>query len=135
MDSYWFLLALTLLAMEMAIGTFYMLVLAVAMAVAGVAAYFSAPIVWQLALAALTAITGTLLLRRYKKAPLFVDTSLDVGQTVQVLHWLDNGMARVSYRGAEWDGEPETADMPQSDTLYIKEMRGSTLILTCKKPH
>lgn len=133
---YWFLLALVLLGLEMATGTFYLLMLSIAMAAGGLAALLDASIAWQLTLCALAVIAGTVILRRWKTAQAEETTgaSLDVGQPVQVLTWHENGSARVFYRGAEWDAEPESADMPRDGTLYIKEMRGSGLVLTHHKP-
>lgn len=133
---YWFLLALVMIAVEMATGTFYLLVVSIAMAVGGLAALLSASLSWQLVLSAVTVIAGTLILKNLKnsqKNEVAVD-SLDVGQPVQILKWNENGSARVFYRGAEWDAEPELADMPRDGTLYIKEMRGSSLVLTHRKP-
>lgn len=134
--TYWFLLALVLLALEMATGTFYLLMLSVAMTVGGLAAWLSANMAWQLTLCALTIVAGTLILRRWKSSQHNKpgDTSLDIGQPVQVLSWHENGTARVLYRGAEWDAEPEAAGMPRDGSFYIKQMRGSSLILTHRKP-
>lgn len=134
--NYWFLLALILLALEMATGTFYMLVLSIGMAAGGLAAFLTASMAWQLVLCALTVILGTVVLRRWKgsRGNEGDGNSLDVGQQVQVLAWYDNGFARVAYRGSEWDAEPESADMPRDGMFYISEMRGSSLILTHRKP-
>lgn len=130
--NYWFLLALILLAMEMATGTFYLLMASIATAIGGLAAWLSAGVEWQYILSALTAITGTLILQYWKKTQ-GNDTNgvnLDIGQPVLVLTWHDNGCARVMYRGTEWDAEPESAELSHDGTFYIKEMRGSSLILT-----
>ncbi len=132
--SYWFLLALVLLALEMATGTFYLLMLSVAMVVGGTAALFAANLAWQLMSCSLTVVAGMLLLRRWKSTQINSNTSLDTGQPVQMLTWHENGTARVLYRGAEWDAEPESADMPHEGNFYIKQMRGSSLILTHHKP-
>lgn len=132
---YWFLLALVLVGLEMAMGTFYLLVVAIAMAVGGLAALLGTSAAWQLTLSAVTGITGTIILRRWKgtqvnEAP---SASLDIGQPVKVIKWNDNGSARVTYRGAEWDAELESADAPRDGTLYIAAVRGSGLILTHRK--
>ncbi len=134
--SYWFLLALVLLGLEMATGTFYLLVVSIAMAVAGLAALFSASMAWQLMLCALTVMAGTMILRRWRSAQTseVAGASLDIGQPVEILTWLESGKARVLYRGAEWDAEPASADMPRDGTFYIKELRGSSLVLTHRKP-
>lgn len=132
---YWFLLALILLGLEMASGTFYLLVLAIAMIVGGITALLSDSLSWQLTLCALTMIFGTLILRRWKAAKVndSASTSLDIGQPVQILTWHENGSARVLYRGAEWDAELETSDMPRDGMFYIKAVHGSTLVLTHQK--
>lgn len=133
---YWFLLALGLLVAEMASGTFYMLVLAIAFAIGGSAALLGLEISLQLLAAALAGFAGVVLLRRSKAAhPAQVnDQSLDIGQPVKVVKWNEDGTVRVQYRGAEWDAEPELADTPRDGSLYIKSMRGSTLILSHNKP-
>ena len=134
----WFLWALCLMALEMATGTFYLLVLGAAMGIGGIAALLGLAPPLQFTLAAMAGIIGTIVLRRTKIAqPNEVqDQSLDIGQPVQVVSWREDGTARVYYRGAEWDAEPEpeSADMPRDGTLYIKALRGSTLILTHHKP-
>lgn len=134
--SYWFLLALVLLGLEMATGTFYLLVVSAAMAVAGLAALLDAGAAWQFTLCALAIIAGSAVLRLWKNTRRneVAGASLDIGQPVQVLTWHENGSARVIYRGAEWDAAPESACMPHDGTLYIKEMHGSSLILTDHKP-
>jgi len=138
MEAYvlWFLLALFLLALEMASGTFYLLVVSIAMALGGLAALLGVSIAWQLTLSALAVIAGTLLLRNWKNARggSVPDVELDVGQPVQVLAWHENGTARVAYRGAEWDAEPESDDMPRDGIFYIQAVRGSSLVLTHHKP-
>ncbi len=133
---YWFLAALALFGLEMASGTFYLLVLGIALAIGGGAALIGLGTPLQLVLAALAGITGTVLLRRRKSAAPVesAEQSLDIGQPVKVLTWRDDGSARVHYRGAEWDAEPESPDTPRDATLYIKALHGSTLILTHHKP-
>jgi len=134
---YWFLLALALLALEMISGTFYMLVLSIALGVGGVAALLGLALPLQLTLAALAGVVGTVLLRRLKNrlpaAP--TEQSLDIGLPVQVLAWREDGAVRVLFRGAEWDAELASADTPHQETLYIAALRSSTLILTHLKPH
>ncbi|HAF45914.1 MAG: NfeD family protein [Sideroxyarcus sp.] len=132
---YWFLLALILVGLEMVTGTFYLLVVAIAMAVGGVAALLGMGMVWQLVLSAVTGIAGTIMLRRWKSTQ-SSDTSnasLDIGLPVKVVKWNEDGTARVFYRGAEWNAELESADIPREGTLYIAEVRGSALVLTHRK--
>lgn len=133
---YWFLAGLILLGLEMVSGTFYLLVLGIALFIGGGAALAGFGVALQFALAALAGIIGTAILRKLRpsRSAASDEQSLDVGQPVQVLTWHDNGTARVHYRGAEWDAEPESPDMPRDGTFYIKALRGAILILTHNKP-
>ena len=132
---YWFLLALVLLGLEMVSGTFYLLVVAIAMAVGGLAALLGLGLAWQLLLCATMVVAGTIILRRWKGTQIHEtgSSNLDIGQPVRVIKWHDNGTARVFYRGAEWDAEPESADTPHDETLYIEAVQGSGLVLTHRK--
>ena len=132
---YWFLLALTLMALEMMTGTFYLLVLGIALGIGGVAALFGLSQPLQFTLSALAGIAGTVILRRIRhRIPAAPNQSLDIGQPVQTVLWREDGTARAQYRGSDWDAEAESAAMPRDVPLYIKAMRGSTLILTHRKP-
>ena len=133
---YWFLLALGLVMLELVTGTFYMLVLALALGIGGFAALFGLSEPMQYTLSAITGVIGTLILqylRRGKTQPSSAQ-DLDIGQPVQSVTWNKDGSARAMYRGAEWDAEPESPDLPREGPLYIKALRGSTLILTNRKP-
>jgi membrane protein implicated in regulation of membrane protease activity len=132
---YWFVLALVLVGLEMATGTFYLLVVAIAMAVGGVTALLGAGMTWQLLLGAITGIAGTIILRRWKSTQTSQvhDNNFDIGQPVKIIRWNDSSNARVSYRGAEWDAELESDNTPREGTLYIAAVRGSILVLTHRK--
>jgi membrane protein implicated in regulation of membrane protease activity len=133
---YWFLLALILVGLEMANGTFYLLIVAIAMAIGGTFALLGIAFSAQLALAGLAGIAGIVLLQRWKSKHTSDATSLslDIGQAVEVLTWRDDGTARVFYRGAEWDAELGTKDSEHKGVFYIKDIRGSVLVLTNQKP-
>ncbi len=133
---YWFLLALVLLGVEMATGTYYLLVLSIALAVGGAVALLGLGLPAQLVFAAMTGIIGIIILRRWKGGSTSdaSSQSLDIGQPVKVLTWLDDGIARVHYRGSEWDAELDVLDAAHEGTFYIKAMRGSVLVLTNSKP-
>ncbi|KTD34813.1 hypothetical protein Lmor_1346 [Legionella moravica] len=133
---YWFLLALILLGLELATGTFYLLILAIAMAIGGIFAMLGLSFSTQLSLAGLASIAGIVLLRRWKNEHPSDATSLnlDIGQPVVVLTWRDNETARVFYRGTEWDAELEAKEIRHEGSFYIKDVRGSVLILTNRKP-
>jgi membrane protein implicated in regulation of membrane protease activity len=132
---YWILLALVLVGLEIVTGTFYLLVIGIAMAVGGAAAALGLALVWQFVFSAVTGVAGTVILRRWKssQASKTPEVGLDIGLPVKVIKWNDDGSARVLYRGAEWDAELESADTPREGTLYIKAVHGSGLVLTHHK--
>jgi membrane protein implicated in regulation of membrane protease activity len=132
---YWFLLALILLGLEMATGTFYLLVVSLAMAIGGGAALLDLGLPVQIVLAALSGVFGTFVLRRWKGGNVgdAASQSFDTGQPVRVLSWKEDGAARVFYRGAEWDAETEGDDIKRDGKFFIKEIRGSILVLTHQK--
>ena len=134
--TYWFILALVLLGVEMMSGTFYMLVLSIAVGLGGVAAWAGLATVWQITLAGVSAIIGTLILRRSKvtRTADASKDSFDIGQTVRVVSWNEDGSLRVFYRGAEWDAEPASTDVQRNGVFYIKTVQGSKLILTQTRP-
>ena len=133
---YWFLLALVLLGLEMATGTFYLLVVSLAMVVGGGAALLGLGLPAQLVLAALSGVVGTFILRRWKGSQVgdAASQNFDTGQPVRVLNWREDGTVRVFYRGAEWDAETEGDDIKRDGKFFIKEIRGSILVLTHQKP-
>lgn len=129
---YWFLLAFGLLALEMATGTFYMLIVSIALGLAGIAALLGLNLPLQITLSAVASILGTVILRRMKgiRTGKMISQSLDIGQSVRVISWREDGVARVYYRGTEWDAELESPCSSRDGVLYIKAVQGSKLILT-----
>ncbi len=132
---HWFLLALILVGLEMATGTFYLLVIAIAMAIGGSTALLGLGLTTQLALAGVTGIIGVVYLWRWREQHTLNTTtqSLDIGQAVKILTWNDDGTARVFYRGAAWNAELESQDIGHEGLFYIKAINGSVLILTNQK--
>lgn len=133
---YWFLLAFGLLALEMATGTFHMLLVSLASGLAGIAALLGLNLPLQITLSAVASIIGTVILHRMRGTPTgkMTSQSFDIGQSVQVISWREDGVARVHYRGTEWDAELESPSLPRDGVLYIKAIQGSKLILTPDKP-
>ena len=127
----WWILAAVLVGVELASGTFYLLVYGLAAAAAGVAAWFGADLMAQLLTAGLIAVLGTLALRHWKRTtehPEATAQDMDIGQTVQVESWQD-GRGQVKYRGALWDAEAESVKVDAARPLVIRAIRGNTLVL------
>ncbi len=127
----WWILAALLVGVELASGTFYLLVYGVAAAAAGVAAWLGANMVVQLLTAAVIGAFGTLMLRRWKRNtdhPEFSAQDMDIGQTVQLESW-QGDRGQVKYRGALWDAEAESTGVDSARPLVIRAIKGNTLVL------
>jgi len=133
----WWIAAAILIGAELVSGTFYLLVIGLAVACGGAAAWLGADVPIQWLTAGILGVAGTFLLQRWKQThsdPVPPQQSLDVGQAVQVQHWKPDGTARVNYRGSTWDAELAAATTAQAGTMYIIATRGSTLILSDRRP-
>lgn len=130
MEEYiiWFLLAFALLMLEMATGTYYMLMFSAAFAIGGIAALLGLNLPVQMTLGAIVSVIGVFALRRMRVTK--TEQNLDIGQRVHVVTWQEDGTVRVRYRGAEWDAVLESTEMPHEGTFFIKEIYGSVLVLT-----
>ncbi len=106
----WFGLGAVLVILELLSGTFYLLVLAAGMVVAGLSALSGLSVGMQIGVAALASIVGCLLLNQWHrrrqqshpKPEADSAVNLDVGSTVSVSHWNTDRTTLVRYRGAEW---------------------------------
>lgn len=139
MSSYWmwWIAGAVLIAAELMTGTFYLLVLGLALACGGLAAWFGADVPVQWLLAAALGVAGTVLLHRWKRSVAATtppQKGLDIGQMVQVQNWGPSGTARVAYRGSTWDAEVAAPGTPHAKTMYIAGMRGSVLLLSDRRP-
>jgi len=105
----WWLAAGGLVAAELATGTFYLLMVALGCAAGALAAHAGLGSTGQVAAAALlgSAFTAAWHLKRARSprsapAESNRDVMLDIGQTLRVDAWGDDGTARVPYRGTAW---------------------------------
>jgi len=132
----WWIVAAALIAAELLTGTFYLLVVGLAVACGGVVAWLGASEPYQWLTASILGVVGVVALERWKRgrgrSP--DQPALDVGQMVKVQTWGPDRTARVSYRGSTWDAELATPETPQGETMYIAATRGSVLILSDRRP-
>ncbi|MCF7770770.1 MAG: NfeD family protein [Achromobacter pulmonis] len=137
----WIWLGLAALALigELATGTFYLLLVALGLAAGGIAAWLLAGLQWQLVACGVVLLLGLLALRKTRvlkkrevNAASNADVNLDIGQTVNVEAWAENGTARVWYRGAHWQAELAAGHPPHGGEHIITELRGTRLVLTPK---
>ena len=130
----WWILAAVLIGAEIVTGTFYLLVVGIAFAVGGFLAVLGLALPLQLVVAGAVAVVGTMIAHRWrgKRVPPPAP-SLDLGQSVRVLDWNDDGSARVSYRGSQWNAELADAGVARAETMYIVGTRGSTLVIADRR--
>jgi membrane protein implicated in regulation of membrane protease activity len=138
--SYWLAAAGVTVILELFVGTFYLLMIAIGLAAGALASLLGFGEALQLLVAAVVGIGATVALRRSRygrsqqrvQAERDPNVNLDIGQTVHVPAWQD-GAARVMYRGALWDVEldtrPASGAIPAPGQYTIREIRGSRLIV------
>jgi membrane protein implicated in regulation of membrane protease activity len=135
---WWFVIGFGLLVAELLTGTFYLLVIATALGIAGLAALAGASFPVQLVVAAAIGLGGSLWLRasRFGKRsnrpgddPV---QNMDVGQSLRVEQWTAARTARASYRGAIWDVELAPGEAPVPGEFVIREIAASRLIVAAK---
>jgi membrane protein implicated in regulation of membrane protease activity len=130
----WWILAALLVGAELLTGTFYLLAVGIAFAVGGLAALFGTPFPFQLVVAGVLTVAGTMVAHRWRlKRVVAPQPPLDLGQSVKVLGWKDDVKARVSYRGTQWDAELAEPGLPRAETMYIVGTRGSTLLIADRR--
>lgn len=132
----WWVAAGVLVAAELAIGTFYLLMLALGAAAAALAAHAGADFTAQLLAAAAVgggAVAAWHLRRsRAPAAPAVQanrDVNLDIGERVHVPAWDADGETRVSYRGAQWSARWVGSGAPAPGEHVIRAVDGSRLLL------
>ena len=132
----WWILAALVVGLELATGTFYLLALGVAFGLGGIAAWLGASPTMQMIIGgALAAIALTIAHYWRKRAtPVTPMMPLDRGHAVHVHKWNADGTARVEYRGTHWNAEVAAPDTVRSATMYIVATRGSTLVLSDRRP-
>lgn len=108
-STLWWLLAGAAVAVELATGTFYLLMMAAGLAAGALAAHLGAGVSVQLLVAAIVGAAATLSWHFKHKRGRVVgpvstnrDVNMDIGGTVQVDEWNPDGTSSVKYRGANW---------------------------------
>ena len=136
---WWFVLAFVLLVAELLTGTFYLLMIALALAGAGLASLAGASLTVQLLVAAVLGFSGALLLRRLRFGKLPNDQAeplqnMDVGQSLKVDGWSGTRTARANYRGAQWDIELAPGEEPQPGEFVIQSIHANRLVVARRRP-
>jgi membrane protein implicated in regulation of membrane protease activity len=130
----WWLTAGVLVAVELATGTFYLLMLAIGAVAGALAAHAGLGATAQVVGAALigggaTAVWHYRRFRTPRSAPAHAnrDVLLDIGGSVQVGAWQPDGTARAHYRGADWAVRFDGPGAPAPGPHRIVAIQGSEL--------
>jgi len=140
MDSYvwWFVVGFGLLVAELLTGTFYLMVIAFALGVAGLAALAGTSLSLQFVLAAAIGLGGSMWLRSTRFGKRLHEhgrdpvQNMDIGQSVRIEEWTPSRTARASYRGATWDIELAPGELPVVGEFVIREIQANRLIVAAK---
>ena len=143
-STIWWLLAGAAVAIELATGTFYLLMLSIGMIAAAISAHLGLPVTGQIITSAAVG-GGAVALWHWQRsqgpatAPANAnpDVHIDIGEPVQVDQWNADGTASVQYRGANWTAilatptlpTPETPASPGIGQFRIKELLGNRLVI------
>ncbi len=140
--TFWWVAAGVAVAVELATGTFYLLMIALGLAGAAVVAMFGLGLAVQLVAAALIGGGATALWhrRRYmqpQSAPSHEnrDVNLDIGERVNVRAWNNEGTTQVQYRGSTWTARLAPGAAPASGEHLVSAVEGNWLVLTPRAPH
>jgi len=132
----WWLLAGGLVALELVVGSFYLLMLALGLAAAALAAHAGVDTAGQYTLAAVVgsaAVVSLYWLKRRRPEDPSVrslrSVNLDVGETLEVLAWQADGTSSVQYRGAQWTAVLAEQQTAQAGLHRITELKGNRLVL------
>jgi membrane protein implicated in regulation of membrane protease activity len=134
----WGVLGLALVIVELLTGTFYLLMLGVAAFGAAAAGWLGHSFSVQAIVASLVAGIGCYGVHAYRarnKAGQM--PSLDSGMPASFESWIDARarLARVRYRGANWDAHVEDAEaLEPGTTVYVLATDGNTLKVAKNRP-
>ncbi|HEX7373565.1 MAG TPA: NfeD family protein [Steroidobacteraceae bacterium] len=138
----WWILAGVSVALELATGTFYLLMLALGFAAGAIAAHLGLGVTAQIVVAAIVGSGATALWRwrRLQQPPAVHaagnrDVILDVGDTVQVSEWSADRTARVQHRGSVWMARPAPGATLAPGRHVIRAIEGNWLVLAPADPH
>jgi membrane protein implicated in regulation of membrane protease activity len=133
-STLWWVTAGVLVAAELTSGTFYLLMLALGCVAGALAAHAGLGSSAQMMVAALAGSSATLYwyLRRKRQPPAAPaqtnrDVNLDIGGTVHVAAWNDDGTSRAMYRGANWSLRHAGSGAAQPGDHIIVAVEGSQL--------
>lgn len=132
----WWVLAGLAVAIELATGTFYLLMVGVGLVAGAMASYLGFGVPTQIVVAAVIGGGGTAAWhwrRRLQPAALPAasnrDVNLDIGERVFVHGWSADRTARVQYRGSAWEARLQPGADARSGDHVVSAVEGNWLVL------
>jgi membrane protein implicated in regulation of membrane protease activity len=134
----WAIVGLALVLSELLTGTFYLLMLGLAAFGAAAAAYLGFGFPTQAVVGAVVSAAGCYGVHVYRaKNRLRKMPPIDSGMPATFESWIDAAgrLARVRYRGAQWDAVVEGPDaIEPGSTVYVLATNGNTLKVAKSRP-
>lgn len=132
----WWVLAGIAVAVELATGTFYLLMLALGLAAGALASHVGFGVPLQIIIAGIVGGGATALwnVRRAREVPAAPaaqnrDVNLDIGERVYVQEWSSNRTARVQYRGSPWEARLAPGAPLAAGEHVVSAVEGNWLVL------
>lgn len=132
----WWVLAGVAVAVELATGTFYLLMLALGMTAGAIASHLGLSVPVQIVVAAVVGGGATALWnwRKAKAVPAAPaaqnrDVNLDVGERVHVSRWTAERTTRVQYRGSQWEARLAPGAPAHAGEHVVSAVEGNWLVL------
>lgn len=132
----WFVIAGICLVAELFSGTFYLLIIGIALGLAGLAGLLVTSFLIQLVIVLIASMVGLMIVRNSRlksnknKSFTDMDLTLDIGQKIVVDQWHKEGhsyLSEAKYRGANWQISYE-GDVPAVPGTYqITGINGNVL--------
>jgi membrane protein implicated in regulation of membrane protease activity len=134
--TFWWVAAGIAVAVELASGTFYLLMIAIGLVAAALAAHAGLGFTGQVVAAALVG-GGATAAWHWKRAhaprslpaPQNRDVNLDIGERVDVPAWGADRTARVTYRGSTWTARLAPGAAAQPGPHRVAAVEGNWLVL------
>ena len=132
----WWIAAGVAIAVELASGTFYLLMIALGLVAGAIAAHLGLAVSAQVMVAALLGGGATAAWHWHRfRQPRSVpsrenrDVNLDIGEQVLVSAWADGGTTRVQYRGSGWTARLAPGASPTAGLHRVVAVEGNWLVL------